>query len=103
MPRLVRLYITSIGWGALLGAVFTGLLLWLDVAGLRHLVLATQGGFIAVAMLLCFHILLFSGVQFGISVMRMARGGDSGGGRRRPLLASQPALVPVAKPAQIRR
>ena len=71
MPRLVRLYIVSIAWGALLGAVFTGLLIALDVAGLRHLVWATRGGVIAVAMLLAFHILLFSGVQFGIAVMRM--------------------------------
>ena len=55
-------------------------------AGLRHLVWATRGGFIAVAMLLAFHILLFSGVQFGIAVMRMAQGRDSGPrGLRRPL------------------
>lgn len=98
LPRLGRLYIVSIAWGALLGAVFTGLLIALDVAGLRHLVWATRGGFIAVAMLLAFHILLFSGVQFGIAVMRMAQGRDSGPrGLRRPLGAPLPIMIPARK------
>ena len=49
-------------------------------------------------MLLAFHILLFSGVQFGIAVMRMAQGRDSGTrGLRRPLGAPLPIMVPARK------
>ena len=56
------------------------------------------GTAIAVAMLLAFHILLFSGVQFGIAVMRMAQGRDSGPrGLRRPLGAPLPIMIPARK------
>ena len=51
MPKLVRLYIQSVALGFLISAAFTGGLLWLDVAGLGHLVMASSIGWIAVAML----------------------------------------------------
>lgn len=72
MPPLVRLYTRSIGIGVLLAVVFTGLLIWMDVANLRHLILETPGGVLATAMLIAFNAIVFSGVQFGIAVMRMA-------------------------------
>ncbi|RDW11865.1 hypothetical protein [Paracoccus thiocyanatus] len=97
MPQLVRLYIVSIAIGFLLALVFTALLLALDVASLRHLVTATRGGWIAVLMLVVFHTILFSGVQFGIRVMLMARGGGPRGGlRQRIRRHSRPALAPAA-------
>ncbi len=83
MPQLVRLYLFSIAIGFALALVFTGLLIWLDVAGLRHLTGAARGGWVAVLMLVVFHAVLFSGVQFAIRIMLMA--GDDGprGGHRR--------------------
>ena len=90
MPQLVRLYLFSIGVGFVLALLFTALLLALDVAGLWHLVSATRGGWIAVLMLVFFHAVLFSGVQFGIRVMLMARGNDRSGGLRHRL-ARKPA------------
>ncbi|SIQ45677.1 hypothetical protein SAMN05421641_10835 [Paracoccus thiocyanatus] len=97
MPQLVRLYIVSIAIGFLLALVFTALLLALDVASLRHLVTATRGGWIAVLMLVVFHTILFSGVQFGIRVMLMARGGGPRGGLRQRIRPhSRPALAPAA-------
>ncbi|MDK8873166.1 hypothetical protein [Paracoccus sp. SSJ] len=97
MPQLVRLYIVSIAIGFALALLFTALLLALDVATLRHLVTATRGGWIAVLMLVVFHTILFSGVQFGIRVMLMARkDGPRGGLRQRIRRRPAPALAPAA-------
>lgn len=100
MPRLVQLYILSIAIGFVLALAFTGLLLALDVASLRHLVFATRGGWIAVLMLVVFHTVLFSGVQFGIRIMLMAGGDGPHGGRRRPLRVRIPALAAAAAPSK---
>ena len=82
MPRLVRLYIRQVLIGFALAAVFTGLLVWQDVAGLRHLILDTADGPLAAFLLVVFNGIVFSGVQFGIAIMRLAEPADSGGGGR---------------------
>lgn len=101
MPRLIRLYNTSIGVGFALACIFTALLVFLDVAHLGHLVRSTKGGIIAVVMLVWFHTILFSGVQFGYRVMRLGRDSDGKGGRRqlaRRLIPSpQPASAPLPR------
>lgn len=71
LPRLVRLYLRQVGIGFGLSAVFVGALLYLDLAGLRSLMMSTQGGFIAGFLLFFFNGLVFAGVQFGITIMRM--------------------------------
>lgn len=86
MPRLVRLYIRHVLIGFALSAVFVGLLIGLDVAGLRHLVLETNMGWLGGMMLLVFNGSVFAGVQFGIAIMRMAEPEDDappGGPRSR--------------------
>lgn len=106
LPELVRLYLRNIALGFLLALVFTGLLLALDVAHLRHLTLETTGGWLAIVMLVVFNTIVFAGVQFAIAVMRMA---DPGDGPRRgnpaPLTGrpSGASGVPVAVPARSRR
>ncbi|WP_211371235.1 hypothetical protein [Paracoccus limosus] len=99
MPRLIRLYLRSITLGFSLGLIFTLLLLWSDVGGLRHLLMTTAGGWLAIALLLIFHGLLFSGVQFAIVVMAMGQGpSDSGGKRQRrhaPGTAAAAAIAPL--------
>ena len=107
LPPLVRLYMRQVAIGFALAAVFVGLLLGLDVARLRSLVMATQGGWMAVFLLFFFNGLVFAGVQFGISIMRMAapEGGDDQGGRRAPEGLAPPARmqaigVKVAGPQQ---
>lgn len=83
MPRLVRLYIRQVAIGFLLSGVFVALLMWLNVGNLWHLVTHASGGWIALALLVIFNGIVFAGVQFGISVMRMAdEGGDDGRGKR---------------------
>lgn len=92
MPRLVRLYIISIAIGFVLGACFTAMLIGLDIASLRRLIHSTNGGWIAVGMLVFFHGILFSGVQFAIRIMLMARPEHPGGGRRLRI-RRQPARI----------
>jgi hypothetical protein len=96
MPALVRLYIRHVAIGFALAAAFTAMLLWLDVAGLWHLVTHTAEGPLAVVLLVVFNGIVFSGVQFGIAVMRMAEPPPSGGSRR----PAGMALVPVRAEAR---
>ena len=98
MPKLVRLYIRNVLAGFALAAVFTGLLIWLDVGGLRHLILGTPDGPLAAVLLVVFNGIVFAGVQFGIAVMRLAEPRDGAGGGRRA-----PAARPVPVPAKDRR
>ena len=80
MPRIARFYVRHVLIGYLLSAAFTALLLWLDVAGLWHLVTHVEGGWLAVLMLWLFNGIVFSGVQFGIAIMGLAdRGEDTSG------------------------
>lgn len=72
MPNLVRLYVTSIVVGFVLAVLFTALLLMLDIAGLRHLVLGSAAGRLGGLMLVAFNTIVFSGAQFGIAVMHLA-------------------------------
>jgi hypothetical protein len=98
MPELVRLYIRQCLIGFALAAVFVGLLLGLDVAGLRGLVLSTSGGLLAVFLLFFFNGLVFAGVQFAIAIMRMGEEGDDRSGGRRddlPRALGQPIRVAV--------
>jgi len=101
MPALVRLYIRNVLIGFALSAVFVGALLSLNVANLWHLVTSSSQGWIAVLMLFVFNGIVFGGVQFAIVVMRMEdRGGAGGRGRKIPLPAQIPALVPATVAAQ---
>ena len=95
MPKLVRLYILSNAIGFALAAVFVGLLTALDVAGLQHLMGTTRGGWIAVLMLVFFHGILFSGVQFAIRIMLMAEDDTGPKGGLRQHSGNVPALAPA--------
>jgi len=72
MPRLVRLYIQSVAIGFALAAVFAAVLVWQDVMGIGRLILGSDMGLVALAMLVVFNGIVFSGVQFGLRVMLMA-------------------------------
>ncbi|MCB2129174.1 MAG: hypothetical protein KDE03_08875 [Rhodobacteraceae bacterium] len=99
MPALVRLYIRHVLIGFGLSVAFVAALLWLDVAGLWHLISTSPQGWIALAMLLVFNGIVFAGVQFAIAVMRMADK-DEGGGRGTPIGLPAAEPVPVAVPKQ---
>lgn len=95
MPKLIRLYITSVAIGFALSAVFLGLLVWLNVAGLGHLVLHTASGGVAAVMLFVMNGIIFAGVQFAIAIMRLADDdNDPRGGLRAPhVLRAVPVKV----------
>lgn len=96
MPKLVRLYIQSVALGFGLAAVFVGLLLWLDVAGLGRLVHEAPMGWVAVLMIFVFHGLVFAGVQFAIAVMRLADADDTPRGGNRARVTGRPPTVALA-------
>lgn len=96
MPKLVRLYIRQVLLGFALSAVFVALLLWQNVANLGHLVTTSDKGWLAVLMLFVFNGLVFAGVQFSITIMRMAEGDapkDSGGHKAVTRLAEVPVIA----------
>ena len=72
MPKLIKLYIVNVAIGFALSVAFLGLLLWQDVAGLRHLILESDVGHIAAFMMVVMNGVVFAGVQFAIAVMRLA-------------------------------
>ena len=72
MPDLIKLYIRSAAIGFGLSAVFAGLMLWLDVLGLRGLVMGSSDGFLALFVMWVLNRIVFGSVQFGIAIMSMA-------------------------------
>ena len=98
MPKLVRLYIVSVSIGFAVSALFVAVLLALDVAGLRHLILGSDMGWLAGLMILMFSGSIFAGVQFGIAVMAMAGKDDTPRGGLRQQAQPVPVPVTAAKP-----
>jgi hypothetical protein len=98
MPQLVRLYIRQTIVGFAVSAVFVALLFWFNIGNLWHLVTHTSEGWLAAFLLFMFNGIVFSGVQFGISIMRMAESTDDdpfGGKRIAERLAPAESAVPV--------
>lgn len=72
MPKLVRLYIRNVLIGFGVAAAFVGLLLWLDVMGLRGLIARSEAGMLALFVLWFMNGIVFAGVQFAWAVMSLA-------------------------------
>ncbi len=99
MPKLVHLYIKQVFWGFALSAIFVGLLLWTNVGNLWHLVSTSDMGLVAVLMLFMFNGIIFSGVQFAITIMRMEHEDDTPTrGKRIPVATDIPVRVTTAAP-----
>lgn len=92
MPKLIKLYIVNVAIGFALSVAFLGLLLWQDVAGLRHLIFGSDIGYVAAFMMIVMNGVVFAGVQFAIAVMRLAESpeGPNGGTR-----APDTGLIPI--------
>ena len=103
MPKLIKLYIVNVAIGFALSVAFLGLLLWQDVAGLRHLIFGSDVGLVAAFMMIVMNGVVFAGVQFAIAVMRLAEDieGPKGGSRAPDtsgLIAVRVAAKKVAGP-----
>ncbi|PJE33445.1 hypothetical protein PSM7751_00008 [Pseudooceanicola marinus] len=98
MPKLIRLYITQclIGFG--ISALFTAGLVYFDVMGLQRLVLGSSDGLLGAFLIFFSNGIVFAGVQFAISIMRMAEKDDGPkGGTRLPILAQPVRVEATAK------
>lgn len=103
LPRIVRLYILNCFLGFMLAAVFTGLVLWLNIGNIGHLVAHVSGGWLAGLVFFGLNGIVFAGVQSAIVVMSLGRREPPSGGHGRPIDAVPvPALSPRAK-ARARR
>ncbi|MPQ93168.1 hypothetical protein [Thioclava sp. JE_KL1] len=101
MPELVRLYIKNVIIGFFIALAFVGLLLGFNVGNLRHLIFTSDIGYIAMALLIVFNTIVFSGVQFAIAVMRMAEDDDSSGGGKRDGIPTNMAAEHLAIPVPV--
>ena len=97
MPKLVRLYIKNVIIGFLIAAAFVAVLIGFDVAGLRHLMLGSPAGWMAIGMMWFANGIVFAGVQFAMAVMAMREKDDTPrGGTKAPVATRIPARVRVA-------
>ncbi|MEY4983813.1 MAG: hypothetical protein RIR62_2079 [Pseudomonadota bacterium] len=103
MPKLIRLYIQSVAIGFALSAIFVAMLVWFDVGGLNGLVLGSNMGWVAAAMLVVSNGIIFAGAQFGIRVMMLAEDDDAPRGGRRARGPLPGAAIPVRVEAQAPR
>lgn len=101
MPKLIKLYITNVAYGFALSAVFLALLLWADIAGIRHLIFSSDIGYIAAAMIFMMNGVVFASVQFAIAVMRLAEDPDGPKGGTRAPDVSRPIAVEVAAKGKV--
>ncbi|WP_261315447.1 hypothetical protein [Pseudooceanicola nitratireducens] len=94
MPKLIRLYIRNVLIGFGISAIFVAALIAFDVAGLRHLMLGSSAGWMAIAMMWFANGIVFAGVQFGLAVMALRERDDTPrGGTRAPVATRIPAPV----------
>jgi hypothetical protein len=88
MPALIRLYIIQNLIGFAIAALMVGLLLWLNIGNLWHLVTHSDMGLVAIFVLWLFNGIVFGAVQFAIAIMGMAEHRDDPRG-------PQPRLIPI--------
>lgn len=103
MPKLIRLYIQSVAIGFGLSAAFAAALVWLDVMGVGRLILGSDMGLVAAAMLVVFNGIIFAGVQFGIRISMLAEDEDGPRGGLRQHAAPVPVRVTVPAAKAMRR
>ena len=92
----MRLYILNCMIGFALSAVFTVGVLWLDIAGIGHLVQLVSVGYLAAIVFFMLNGIVFAGVQTDIAIMMMDYDDDDTGPRRG-------VAMPVLVPATIRK
>ncbi len=103
LPRIVRLYVLNCLIGFSLSGLFTGAILWFNVAGIGHLVQNVSGGWLAALVFFTLNGIVFAGVQTGIVVWSMDYDDDDHRDRGLPVPVLQPAAVRVAAPRRTPR
>lgn len=72
MPPLVRFMLMHAAVGFAIAFVFVGVILAVDLSGLRSLMLGSDYGLLALFMLTFFSGLTFASVQMGLAVMMLS-------------------------------
>jgi TRAP-type C4-dicarboxylate transport system permease small subunit len=72
MPHLIRFILTNVAIGFAAAIAFVGGLIAMDINGLRTLMLESDAGGVALAVLIFFTGLTFASAQVGIAVMRLS-------------------------------
>lgn len=72
-PPLFRLLAINLAIGMSIAALLVGGLLWLDLAGLRHLILSDRSPAIALGLLLFGFVVTFGSTAMGTAIMAMGR------------------------------
>jgi hypothetical protein len=70
---LFRLLAINLGIGVSIAALLVGGLLWLDVGGLRHLIVADRSPAVALGLLLFGFVITFGSTAMGTAIMAMGR------------------------------
>ncbi|MDH3594746.1 MAG: hypothetical protein OEU09_03410 [Rhodospirillales bacterium] len=65
-----------LGVGVIGSALFGGLILWSDLAGIRSLALAEEGGWLALCLLFFGLFVTFGSLAMGAAIMGLGRGED---------------------------
>lgn len=98
LPRLIRLYIFHCMIGFVVSGIFTGYVIYANVANIGHLVMSVEGGILAAVVFFVLNGIVFAGVQTGIVVMSLAEPeDDDDGGRGLMVPAMQPVPVRLRK------
>lgn len=100
LPKLIRRNGGHLAVGYLAAAVFVGMLLGYDIAGLSVLASGSAAGLMALFLLWMVCGLVLSAVQFAVAAVILRDDDDDtpGGGLRAPVREYAPVRVPVAKP-----
>lgn len=94
--RLFPLLAINLGIGLLIAALLAAGLLWLDVGGLRHLVLADRSPAVALGLLLFGFVITFGSAAMGTAIMALGRREEADhprGGTGKPV----PLSLPLAR------
>ena len=102
MPTMVRVYIRSVLTGVVLACCFVGALIALDIAHLRHLILTSDIGWLAVLLLVAFNTIVFGGVQFALAIMGQAETPPSRG-MKKPVPTQRPVALSAVLTSRPRR
>ncbi len=70
---LFRMLAINLGIGLLIAAMLAAGLLWLDVGGLRHLILADRSPAVALGLLLFGFVITFGSAAMGTAIMALGR------------------------------
>lgn len=95
MPKLIKVYIQQVAIGFGLSAIFTIILLTMNVGNLGHLVFNSPDGYLGAFLIFFFNGLVFAAVQFGIKIMRMGYEDDDDDEPRGGTRVRHTDLIPI--------